>query len=71
MASFKKYRKKTTVVGVNQITSSTAGDYGDLGTLASGEYIVYLADGTIVTLDNLDKYELVSDNTALTGDDWD
>ena len=71
--SFSKYRKKTTVVGAMQTTAE--GDYGDLGTLTSTDYIMMLANGTLQTLDDTtfeDKYELTADSAALENSgDWD
>lgn len=71
---FKKYKKKDVVIGGQQITSSTDGDYGTLGSLASGDWILTLTDGSLVTLDNssfVAKYDETSDTTTLTGTDYD
>lgn len=70
---FKKYRKKTTVVGAMQ--PSAEYDLGELGTLTSSDYLLMLEDGSLQTLDETTfelKYEETSDSAALeNNDDWD
>jgi len=70
---FKKYRKKTTVVGAMQ--PSVEYDLGDLGTLTSADYLLMLEDGSLQTLDETTfelKYEETSDSAVLeNNDDWD
>lgn len=69
----KKYQKKPTVVGVTEITTSSAGSYGLLGNLVSGDVILTMADGalhtTTASLISL-NWDLANDNTTLTGTDW-
>ena len=74
MASFKKYQKNPTIVGVTTITADTAGDYGSLGTLTSLDCILYLASGTMVTMTQANlalEYSQTSDSAALVGTSWD
>lgn len=73
MATYKKYQKKPTVVGALQITAASAGNYGDLGTLASGDWMLYLSDGTVHSMMDAQfqlNYDQAGDTALLTGSDW-
>ena len=68
----KKYKKVTVIVSAGQASEDIY--YGSLGTLASGDYLLNLADGTLTTMVSVDfeaKYTLTSDAKPLTGTDWD
>lgn len=70
---FKKYIQKTLVVGATQITDDTAGNYGVLGTLTSGDNIITFADGTITTVDatTLTSFFVETSSTIdLTGESY-
>lgn len=72
MATWGKYQKKSTIVGATQ--ADTGADYGTLGTLISTDWVITLASGQLVTMDNTTftaKYSAASDTSALTGTDWD
>jgi hypothetical protein len=74
MAEFKKYEKRKVVVGAIQITQATAGNYGVVGDLGSGDWMLYLVDGTIVSMDPVTfaaKYISSGDTAALQGTDYD
>lgn len=72
MAVFKKYVKKKVVVAAKQVQAP--GDYGVLGNLISGDWILNLANGNLVTMDNTnfqDKYILTNETEEIQGTDWD
>lgn len=67
-----KYMKNSTVVQAQQMVSEK--DMGELGSLVTEDWVLWLADGAIHTMNSTDfaaKYTSVSDKTTLTGDDWD
>ncbi len=71
MSVFKKYVKKKVVVAAKQVT--VAGDYGILGTLSVGDWILNTADGELHVMSDVDfqaKYELTSDTESVQGADW-
>ncbi len=72
MEYFAKYIKKRTVVGAIQANAEM--NLGDLGYLATNDYIIRLADGSLKTLDQTtfeSLYERAPDNLPLEGTiDW-
>ena len=65
-----RLRKKPTVVEATQVDVS--GDYGVLGTMASGDYIIKQADGIVSSLEKAyveANYDAVDNNVPLQGDD--
>lgn len=72
MATFQKYRRNSVVVAGAQV--GTAGDYGTLGSLACTDYLINLANGSLVTMDEATfelMYTATNDTEALTGTYWD
>lgn len=72
MASFSKYKKNPTVVGVSSVV--TPGYYGVLGTLGTNDVILYMANGDLhtITLNSLaSNWTEVGDSVSLVGSDWD
>lgn len=71
MASFSKYQKNPTVVGVSSVTAP--GYYGILGTLSTSDVLLYMANGdlhSITTGDLASNWTAVQDSTTLIGNDW-
>lgn len=68
-----RYVKKAVIVDAKQVGSQT--NLGSLGTsLATSDWIIELASGTLVTLSNatfVSKYDSTSEGTTLTGTDYD
>jgi len=68
-----KYIKKPTIVSAFQ--AGNISDWGELGNLASTDYIIMLADNTFKTMDKTTfetLYEPTSDTAILIGTvDWD
>lgn len=72
--TFGKAKKKTTIVGYQQLNTGDAGDYGVLGSLVSGDVILTSAAGTLATMSSSDfstKYEAASSTSSLTGTELD
>lgn len=69
----KKYQKRPTIAVVTQIDGTTAGDYGVLGTLTSGDAILQMASGFLHTIPAStlsNDWILANDNSTLTGTDY-
>jgi len=67
------YQKTPTIVQAHQAhTSESDKDYGELGMLASTDWIIMKADGSLATLDNStfsSNYTRVDGDTTLQGSD--
>lgn len=66
-----RYQRYPTVVEAIQVTKQE--NWGHLGVLSTGDWIIFTSDNSIYTMDNTTfqaKYFEVSPFTPLTGDDW-
>jgi hypothetical protein len=69
-----KYQKNPTVVAVTPIWTTTAGNYGILGNLVSGDKVLVGYDGEQTTMNAANfalKYTVAADTATLTGNDYD
>jgi len=65
-----KFTRKALTIAAVQVTDLTAGSYGQLGTLTSGDYIVFFEDNTMSTLSAGSMssfYYQISETASLTG----
>lgn len=68
-----KFIRNTLIIDAMQINAAEAGDYGNLGTLSSGDYIVTLADGTITSASEATitcNFTETSSSSSVTGSAW-
>lgn len=66
-----RYQKRSTVIDAHQ--ADVDGNYGILGTMVSTDWILYLASGSIYTMDNTtfnNLYVATSETAVLVGTDW-
>ena len=72
MASYGKYQKNPVIVSAMQLDEDI--DLGCVGTGVCGDYMLYLVNGDLHLMCSDDfalNYQRVSDESPLTGTNWD